>query len=285
MASRPIASGTISFGLVAIPIKLYSPIDSSKTIRFNQIHQKCDTRIKQKLYCPTCDETVERSDLVKGYEFSKNQFVLFPGEELDELVVKPTHAIEITEFVPLEKVDPVFYEKSYFLGPGKGGDKPYSLLSQTLRETSRAALGQYTARGKQYMILLRPFAEGLIMQQLYYADEIRSFSEIPLGDAETKPTEVELAKQLVAQTSSDQFRPEQFEDRTRTRLLEMIDQKIQGKEISKVASEQPRAQVVDLLEALKASLAESNQDSRRKPPKRSPASVEADEDLTVAKQG
>jgi DNA end-binding protein Ku len=281
MSSRPIASGTISFGLVAIPIKFYSPIDSSRSVRFNQIHAKCESRIKQQLYCPTCEETVARDELVKGYEFSKGQYVLFTGDELEGLLVKPTHAVEITEFVPLDQVDPIFFEKSYYLGPDKGGEKPYALLAQTLRETNRAALGQYAARGKQYLVLLRPFSEGLILQQLHYADEIRSFSDVPLGEAEPKSAEIELAKQLVEQTSTDQFLPNQFQDDTRGKLLQMIDQKIQGQEVSVVASEPPKAQVVDLLAALKASLASNDSSEDRKPPKRSPVSAEVTDEIAA----
>ena len=268
MASRPIASGTVSFGLVAIPVKLYAPIDSSKTIRFNQLHVECGSRIKQQLYCPACDKVVDRSEINKGYEFARDQYVLFSEEEMEKFVVKATHAIEIAEFVPLDQVDPIYFERSYYLGPDKGGEKQYRLLSETMRETNRAALAQYAARGKQYLVLVRPFEEGLIMQQLYYADEIRSFSEVPLGEAEVKSAELDLAKQLVEQTAKDEFRPENYEDEIRDQILAFIERKIQGEEVTAAPIEAPKAQVIDLMEALKASLAGTA--GGRKPPKRSP---------------
>ncbi len=269
MASRPIASGTISFGLVAIPVKLYTPIDSSGTIRFNQLHGECGSRLRQQMHCPTCDRAVSREEIVKGYEFAKGQYALFSEEELGALLVKPTQAIEICEFVPLDQVDPIYYEKSYYLGPDKGGEKPYRLLAQTMRETHRAALAQYSARGKQYLVLVRPFSDGLIMQQLYYADEIRSFDDIPLGDAEVKPAELELARQLISQTAREEFRPEAFEDKTRKEILSLIEQKIQGEEVAAAPAEAPKAQVIDIMEALKASLAASEGSQARKPPKSS----------------
>jgi DNA end-binding protein Ku len=268
MASRPIASGTISFGLVAIPVKLYTPIDSSSgTIRFNQIHGECGTRLKQQMHCPTCEKVVSREEIVKGYEYAKNQYTLFSEEELEALLVKPTQAIEISEFVPLDQVDPIYFEKSYYLGPDRGGEKPYRLLAQTMLETGRAALARYSARGKQYLVLVRPFAEGLIMQQLYYAREIRSFADVPLGDGEVKPAELELARQLIAQTSSEEFRPEAYEDQTRKEILALIERKIQGEEVTTTPAESPKAQVIDLMEALKASLASSEGSQSRKPPK------------------
>jgi DNA end-binding protein Ku len=274
MFSRPIASGTISFGLVAIPVRMYAPIDSSKTIRFNQLHEKCGNRVRQQLKCPVCEEVVAREETVKGHEFAKGQYVLFTPEELEGLVVKPTHAIEISEFVPLKEIDPIYYEKSYYLGPNQGGEKPYRLLAQALQDTGYAALGKYAARGKQYIVLLRPFDQGMIMQQLYYADEIRSFKDVPLGEAETDPAELNLAKQLVGQTARDSFHPESFRDEIREKLLHLIHQKVEGQEVSAAPEVAPKAQIIDLMEALKASLAVSERAEKkttkgRKPPQRS----------------
>ena len=259
MAARPIASGTISFGLVAIPIKLFSPIETAKTVRFNSVHKECGTRVKYKYYCPTDDRMVERDELTKGYEFAKGQFVLFSSEELKALQPEATNAVEITEFVPLAEVDPIYYGKPYYLGPDKGGAKPYRLLAEAMKQTGRAALGKYAARGKNYLVLLRPFKDGLIMQQLYYADEIRPFSEVPLGDAEIKEPEVQLALQLVDQTASDEFHPEAYEDEARNDVWELIERKIQGEDIVATPTEEPKAQVIDLMEALKASLAQSGE--------------------------
>src|SRR5689334_4516948 len=154
------------------------------------LQKKCGTRLKQQYVCPADDEVVEREDIVKGYEYARGQFVLFTEEELKALNPEPTNAIDIAEFVPEEKVDPVYFEKSYYLGPDKGGDRPYRLLAEAMRETGRAALARYRARGKDYLVLLRPFEKGLVLQQLRYADEVRDFAEVPIGQAEVKATEL-----------------------------------------------------------------------------------------------
>ncbi len=246
----------ISFGLVAIPVKLYSTGESSSAVRFNMVHADCGTRVKYRYYCPTDDRFVEREEISKGYEFAKNQYVLFSDDELKVLQPEATNAIEITEFVPLEQVDPIYFEKSYYLGPGQGGDKPYRLLSSVMKETSRAALARYAARGKGYLVLLRPFESGLIMQQLRFSDEIRSFDEVPVGDAEVADSELDLARQLVEQSASEAFDPSGYRDEVRHQVLELIDKKVQGEEIVAPPEESPKAQVIDLMEALKASLGE-----------------------------
>ena len=270
MPPRAIGTGTISFGLVAIPIKMYTTSESANTVRFNMVHKKCGTRVKYRFYCPTDDELVERDELSKGYEFAKGQFVLFTPEELKAIDPEPTNAIEIAEFVPLEQVDPIYFEKSYFLGPDKGGAKPYKLLSRTLKDTRRAALARYSARGKDYLVLLRPFETGLIMQQLRYADEVRSFEEVPIEDAKVTKPELALAKQLVDQTASDEFKPDSYEDEVRKRVWDLIERKVAGEEIVAAPEEAPKAQIIDLMEALKASIGDSKSTEKgRKPPKRS----------------
>ena len=281
MPARAIASGTISFGLVAIPIKLYSTGEGASTVRFNMVHEECGTRVKYRYYCPTDDRLVERDELAKGYEFAKGQFVLFTAEELQAITPEPTNSIDISEFVPLEQVDPIYYEKSYYLGPDKGGAKPYRLLSETLRETGRAALARYAARGKDYLVLLRPFEGGLLMQQLRYADELRAFSEVPIVEAKVTDGELELAKQLVAQGASDEFEPEGYEDKVRQQTLELIERKVAGEEIVAAPEEAPKAQVIDLMEALKASLGEAEE---RKPPKRSARKPAAKKKKATAKK-
>lgn len=263
-------SGTVSFGLVAIPIKVYSTSEGSTAPSFNMVHKTCGTRVQYRYYCPTDDEIVERSDLAKGYEFTKGQYVLFSKEELDALNPPATHSIEIQEFVPLEEVDPIYYEKSYYLGPDKGGDRPYKLLAKAMRQSSRAALARYAARGKDYLVLLRPFQEGLIMQQLRYAEEIKAFTEVPVGEAEVKDAELELALQLVNQISSDAFKADQYEDHVGKRVWELIEKKIQGEDIVAAPQETPKAQIIDLMAALKASLGEGGEEGKpdRKPAKR-----------------
>jgi DNA end-binding protein Ku len=254
MTARSFASGTISFGLVTIPVKLYSTGESASGIQLNMLHKKCGSRLKQQYICPTDNEVVSREDMVKGYEYAKGQYVLFTEEELKALTPEPTNAIEISEFVPTEQVDPIYFEKSTYLGPDRNGDRPYRLLSEAMRQTGRAALARYRARGKDYLVLLRPYDEGLIMQQLRYADEIRPFSEIPLAPAEVKEPELRLAMQLIEQIAADKFQPDQYEDTVRQSTRKLIEQKVQGQEISAAPQEAPKAQIIDLMEALKASL-------------------------------
>jgi DNA end-binding protein Ku len=268
MPPRALASGTISFGLVAIPVKLYATGESASRVSFSMVHKTCGTRVKYRYYCPTDDKLIERDEITKGYEFAKGQYVLFSEEELKAIYPEPTNAIEITEFVPLKQVDPIFFEKAYYLGPEKGGAKPYRLLAQALLETERAALAKYAARGKNYLVLLRPYEGGIIMQQLRYAVDLRPFSEVPLDEAEVKKEELVLAKQIVEQGASDAFNPDTYEDDVRNQVWELIERKIQGEEIVAAPQVAPKAQIIDLMEALKASLGETGAE-QRKPPKRS----------------
>jgi len=215
--------------------------------------------------------------MVKGYEYAKGQYVLFTEEELKALTPEPTNAIEITEFVPLEEVDPIYFEKSFYLGPDRNGDRPYRLLAEAMKQTGRAALARYAARGKDQLVLLRPFEDGLILQQLRYADEIRPFKEVPVAPAEVKEQELKLAVQLIDQIASDEFRPEEYEDNVRKKTRTLIDQKVAGQEITAAPPEAPKAQIIDLMEALKASLSAAQPQTEntvslasRKPPKPSP---------------
>jgi DNA end-binding protein Ku len=255
MPARAIASGTISFGLVAIPIKLYSASQASERLSFNLLHGKCHSRLRQQYICPKDNEIVDRDQMVKGYEFTKGQYVVFTEEELKALEEKRSESIEITEFIPASTVDPVFFDKTYYLGPDKGGDRPYALLSQALRESGRVALARYAARGKQYLVLIRAIDGGLVLQQLYYSNEVRAFSEVPIGEAAPKAEELKLARLLIDHAAADEFHPERYEDATRKRILEQIQQKVDGQEISLTSEEEPSAQIIDLMEALKASLA------------------------------
>jgi DNA end-binding protein Ku len=268
MSARSISTATVSFGLVSIPVKIYSSGESSSGVRFNMLHRACGSRLKQQYICPKDGEIVPRTEMAKGYEFAKGQYVMFSDEELKALQERATHAIEITEFLPTAKVDPVYFEKSYYLGPDKGGDRAYKLLAQALAKSGRSALAKYAARGKQYLVLLRPVDNALVMQQLRYADEIRALSEVPLGDAQVKAAELKLALQIVEQAVSDQFKPEQYEDEVRRRILAQIDKKVDGQEITMQPEDEPKAQVIDLMQALKSSL--SRKSGERRPTKRSP---------------
>jgi DNA end-binding protein Ku len=254
MAPRPTATGTISFGLVSIPVRLYSAAQPASSISFNMLHAKDGARLRQQYVCSQCGEKVERDQTVKGYEFAKDRYVAFTPEELKALEEIASQTIDIAEFVPAADVDAVYYDRAYYLGPDKGGAKAYKLLSEAMRRAGKAALARYAARGKQYLVLIRPKDGRLVMQQLYYADEVRSFEEVPVDDAEVKDQEVQLALQLIDQIATEGFHPERFEDAVKKRTLEAIERKVQGQEIQ-VAAPEPQAQVIDLMDALKASLA------------------------------
>lgn len=258
MPARSIASATISFGLVSVPVNLFSTAESSASITFNMLDKKTKTRLKQQYVVPDDNSrVVEKDDIVKGYEFAKNQYVVFSPEELKALDEKATNSIDIVEFVPLDKVDRIWLDKAYFLGPDKGGDRAYRLLAKALEETGYAALGQYAARGKQNLVLVRPRDGVLVMEQLHYQNELRSPSEVPLEDVPVKPAELTLAKQLIAQTATDTFSPEKYKDQVRDRVREAIQKKVEGQEITAEPSAAPQTRVIDLMEALKASLNKS----------------------------
>jgi DNA end-binding protein Ku len=253
MAARSTGSTTISFGLVSIPVKLYTAT-SSTGVSFNMLHKECGTRVKQQLVCPTHDAVVERDDTVKGYEFSKGQYVTFSNEELRNLEAERTNTVELTEFVPANTVDFLQIDKTQYLGPDKGGHKAYTLLGHAMRDTNVVAIGRYNARGKSYVVMIRPYEKGLIMHQLFYADEVRAFDEVELGpDVRISDAEQDLAQKLIEQLKAESFDPSQYRDDYSDRVREAAEQKAQGMEIT-AAPEQPAAQIIDLFEALKRSL-------------------------------
>jgi DNA end-binding protein Ku len=263
--ARPIAGATISFGLVSIPVRLYPATQSSGAISFNLLHKKCGSRLKQQYICPRDNEIVTRDEMVKGYEFAKDQYVTFTAEELKALEEKATQSIDIDAFVPLDKIDPVYFEKPYYLSPEKGGDKAYRLLTEAMRDTGRAALARYAARGKQYLVMLRPSTDGraLILQELLYADEVRSLAEVPLPDGEARDAELKLAKQLIDQITAETFDPSQYHDEVKERIRADIEKKVQGQDISETAPAPAEpARVIDLMAALKASLAKGTGGAR-----------------------
>jgi DNA end-binding protein Ku len=281
MSARALGNASISFGLVSIPVKLYTASNTSSAISFNLMHRKCGSRLKQQYICSKEETIVSRDEMVKGYEFNKDQYVLFTEEELKAFEEQATQTIDVTEFVPMDKVDPVYYDKPYYLGPDKGGAKPYRLLTEVMKETGRVALAKYAARGKQYLVMLRPSGEGLVMQQLLYADEVRSFSEVPLDTAEVKDGELKLARLLVEESSSDVFRPEAYEDEVRKRVQEALDRKVQGGQFSVTAAPRKGGEIVDLMEALRASLGKPRKaapktvaSAERKPPRSAPRAAE-----------
>jgi DNA end-binding protein Ku len=255
MAARSIGSLTIAFGLVSIPAKMFSATEASKAISFNMLHKDCGSRLKQQYLCLKEEIPVAREDIVKGYEFAKDQYVMFTPEELKALEEAGTQTAEITEFVPIESIDPVYFDKAYYLAPDKGGAKPYALLTRALQESGRCAVGRYAARGKQYIVMLRPIEGGLVMQQLLYAAEVRSIKDIEIPPTEVKDVELKLAQQLIEQQASDTFDPTVYTDEVRTRVEAAVQKKVEGQEITMAeAPETGGAQVIDLMEALRASL-------------------------------
>ena len=286
MAARAIASLTITFGMVSIPVKLYAATQAQGAVSFNLLHKTCGSRLKQQYICAREGVVVERADMVKGYEFAKDQYVTFTPEELKELEEKGTQTIEISEFVPAESIDPIYYDKAYFLGPDKGGAKPYALLAESMRQTGKTAVGRYAARGKQYIVQLRAVPGGLVMQQLLYAPEVRTIAEVGVEEAPVRDTELALAKQLIGQISSKQFDPAAYEDEVKKRIETAVQKKVEGEEIA-ISPSAPEggAQVIDLMEALRASLAKKSvapskakaaEAQTRKPPKRAePVAVPA----------
>jgi len=276
MAARSIGSLSISFGLVSIPVKLYSATEASRAISFNLLHKDCGSRLKQQYICQKENVPVSREDMVKGYEFAKDQYVMFSPDELKALEEAGTQTAEITEFVPIESIDPVYFDKAYYLAPDKFGAKPYALLARALRESNRCALGRWAARGKQYIVMIRPVEEGLVMQQLLYGDEVRSIRELEIPSTDVKDVELKLAQQLIEQQSSETFDPTVYTDDVRARIEAAVQKKVEGQEITMAEPAQPAAQVIDLMEALRASLGkkapakvrEPQAAETRKPPKR-----------------
>jgi DNA end-binding protein Ku len=283
MAARTIGSATISFGLVSVPVNLFSSSESAAAISFNMIHTKCGSRLKQQYICSKEGSVVEKDEICKGYEFAKDQYVLFSAEEIKALDEKATNAIDIAEFVPLSKVDRIYLEKVYYLGPGKGGERAYRLLVAALEATGRAALGQYSARGKQHLVLVRPMGDVLVMEQLHYHAEIRSADEVPRPDVPLKDAELALARQLIEQGSVEEFRPESYRDQVRERVLEEIQRKVDGQEITAAAPEAPQTRVIDLMDALKASLAKRGASTAEKKPAKRDASGKPAEKEPAAK--
>ena len=284
MAARSIASLTISFGLVSIPVKLFSATEASKAISFNLLHKGCGSPLKQQYLCVKEEIPVAREEMVKGYEFAKDQYVIFSPDELKAMEEAGTQTADITEFVPIESIDPVYFDKAYYLGPDKGGAKPYALLAKALRESDRCALGRWAARGKQYIVMIRPAEDGLVMQQLLYAGEVRSMKEIEIPVTEVKPAELKLAKQLIDAQTSKAFDPSEYTDQVSERIHTAIEKKVAGQEITMTDVPERGAQVIDLMEALRASLekkgakpakAAEPKAEARKPPKRAQAAEPA----------
>jgi DNA end-binding protein Ku len=252
---RSIASLTISFGLVAIPVKLYSATVASERVAFNLLRQKDGSRVRQQYVAVNDGQLVERAEMVKGYEFAKDQFVQFSAEELKALEETTTHSIDIGQFVPLNSVDPVFFDGTYYLSPDKGGAKPYGLLCAALRKTEQCGVGRWITRGKEHIIVIRPIDAGLAMHQLHFQAEVRSIKELGVEETQVSDAELKLAEQLIDHLSAERFDPHEYHDEFKGRIEAAIQKKVKGKEIS--LSEAPPAtsgNVIDLMDALRMSL-------------------------------
>ncbi len=268
MAARATASGTISFGLVSIPIKVYTATQS-RSVHFNMLDPRDKSRVKQQYVNAGSGELVERGQMVRGYEYSRGQFVVFTDEELKALESKSDRTIEIEEFIPIEKVDPVYFDRANLLGPDKGGAKAYKLLCEAMSATGRVAIGRFATRGKQQLVLIRPARGGLLLHGLFYADEVRSFDDVEIDDEiALKESELALANQLIEQLSAGSFQPERYEDEFRRDVLEAVDRKVAGEEVVIAPHSEPREQIIDLVAALKKSLAEKPGEAPARKPAR-----------------
>jgi DNA end-binding protein Ku len=275
--ARSIASLTISFGLVAIPVKLYSATVSSERISFNLLRQKDGSRVKQQYVAVNDGKPVERSEMVKGYEFAKDQYVMFSPEELKALEDATTHAIDIGQFVPLDSVDPLYFDGTYYLAPDKGGAKPYTLLATALRKAQQCAVGRWISRGKEHIVIIRALEDGLVMHQLHFKAEVRDLKDLGIEAAPVSEPELKLARQLIDQLGSKRFDPNEYTDEHRGRVEAAIQRKVDGKEVS--LAEGPVSakggNVIDLMEALRASIdargSKAHDLKDRKAPKRAAA--------------
>jgi len=269
MAARAMGTGIISFGLMNIPVKVYSATESGGKISFNQLHPEKKIRLKQQMVDPETGEAVPRDKILKGYEFAKDQYVIVTEEELEKLELATSRAMDISAFVPIEAVDPLYFDTGYYLGPDKGAERAYRLLAKSLTEMHQAAVARYVARGRQQLILIRPKDGALVMQQLRFADEVRGLGEIPIPEATVTDAELALARQFIEHLQQPEFDVSQYKDEYKERLRELLDKKVKGEAFDLTPAAAPQAKVVDLMEALKASLAKTGKkegEAERKPP-------------------
>jgi DNA end-binding protein Ku len=251
---RPLTGAAISFGLVTIPVNVYSATRSLRPT-FHLIHRECGSRIREQLYCPKDKRIVERDELVRGYEVGKDRYVTFTPEELEALEATGPRSIDIQQFVPLRTVDPIYFESTAYLAPDRGGDKPFRLLAEVMRDRDEVALGTYVTRGKETLVAIRAYRNGLVLHHLFFADEVRDYAEIDVGKGPVRREELQLAVRLVEALRRPAFDPEAFEDTYRARVEKAAREKARGKSIGEEKPAPRRGAVVDLMEALQKSLA------------------------------
>ena len=251
--------GHLTFGLVSFPVRLFSAA-RGETISFNLLHKADHSRIKQVIYCQAEDKPVPRTELVKGYEYEKDHYVEIDDEEIKKVAPKTAKVMEILEFVKGEQVDPIYLESSYYMAPDEGGQKPYALLFQALRETSFYGIAKVAMHNREHIVILRPADKGMVLHTMYYQDEIRQVDEFSTDISQVKEKEVSLAKMLIDSLAAD-FEPQKYHDTYRTNIQKMIEAKLEGHKI--VATPTPHvAPVIDIMEALKRSLAEQKKPVR-----------------------
>ena len=272
MPLRPLRNATISFGLVSIPVRFYTAT-KAEDVHFNLLHASCGTRVNRKWWCPHHEKIVDADELVRGYAISKSKYVTFTDEEMETLETDDDRALEITEFVDLHEIDPVFYEKAYFLGPSPGGGKTYRLLAQAMKKQDKVAVARWVAAGKEHLVVLRPFEKGLVLHTMFYADEVRDFGAIDLDSSPASEKEVKLAEMLIGELTEKKFDPLAFKDEYRQRLLDRIRAKSKGKTIEPEEKEEEKGgEVIDIMEALQRSLGKgrrTSSKSERRAPRRS----------------
>ena len=268
MALRPLRNATISFGLVSIPVRFYTAT-KSEDVHFNLLHESCGTRVQRKWWCPHHEKIVGSDELIRGYAITKNKYVTFTDEEIESLETDDNRALEITEFLDISQIDPVFFEKAYFLGPASGGGKTYKLLATAMKKENKVALARWVAANREHLVLIRPYENGLILHTMYYADEVRDFGAMDVEDARVTEKEVKLAEMLIGELSEPKFNPLRYKDDYRERLLGRIKAKSQGKTIvSEEPEEEKGGEVIDIMEALRRSLEGGRSTAKRAPARR-----------------
>lgn len=268
MAVRPIRSATISFGLVAIPVKFYTAT-SQEDVSFNLLHEPCGTKVNRKWWCAHHEQIVESDELIRGYQIRKGKFVTFSDEEIESLETDDNRALEITEFLDLDQIDPLFFEKAYYLGPAEGGGKTYHLLSSAMKKLNKVAIARWISNRKEHLVILRPYEGGMILHTMYYADEVRDFGELGVDDSPVKDKEIRLAEMLIEELTEGKFDPLRYKDEYRERLLSRIEAKAEGEDIitAPETEEDKGGEVIDIMEALRRSLEGTRPAARRSAPK------------------
>jgi DNA end-binding protein Ku len=282
MPARSIASLSLSFGLVSIPVRLYSATESASDVRFNLMAPD-GSRVKQQYVSESTGKVVERAAMQKGYQFERDRYVVFTADELKALEEGASHVVEIVSFVPEKSVDPVFYDKAYFIAPDKRGGKPYSLLQEALAQTGRCALAKWSYKGRTRIVQVRPTDDGMVFQQLLFADEVRSLKDLNIEHVAVSDSELKLAIQIIEQGAEDAYDASAYEDEEKKRILAAIDRKIEGKEIVTSEAEEaaPAGEVIDLMEALRASLGKGGNKAAPADKRKAAKMVEAAEEVEV----